>query len=167
VNRGQILILYWQNCIAWYYYTGAWNFTNEWNNFIPLVPLSAILPNVCHLQTRFSDSCRKGSAAGASTNTIAICDFCISLYTVVQVNEMMLSLIFSTYHLSWNPSLTGNIPAFSEWQGYLYPCGYGPRVWVGMGMGMASVTLQIPIPMRWVLRVWLYVGPVPHHDESN
>ena len=105
---------YWQNGNVWYYYTGTWKFPGQWTNFIPPAPLSVILPNVCQLLTTFSYSCRKGSATGACTNTIAMYDFFISYSTVVQVNEMMLSLIFSTSHFSWSPSLSGS--TLASWQ---------------------------------------------------
>ena len=60
------------------------------------------------------DPWRKGSATGACTNTIAMYDFFISYSTVVQVNEMVLSLIFSTSHFSWSPSLSGS--TLASWQ---------------------------------------------------
>ena len=39
----------------------------------------------------------------------------------------------------------------SVWQGYANPCGYGPRVGMGMGTGMQIATPTIPVPL---LRVW-------------
>ena len=33
-----------------------------------------------------------------------------------------------------------------EWQGFMYLCGYMPRVSVGTGMGVKFVTLEKPIP---------------------
>jgi hypothetical protein len=105
---------YWQNGNVWYYYTGTWKFTSQWNNFIPPAPLPVTLPEVCHLLSRYYNSYKIISGTGALLTELEMYDFCISLYKVVQVNEMMLSLIFSTSHFSWSPSLTGNTPAFLQ-----------------------------------------------------
>lgn len=106
--------VHWQNWNVWYYCTGAWKFTSQWNDFVPPIPLSVILPKVCHLLTKYFHFSRKGSGTGACTNRIAMYDFDISKSTFVQVDEMILFLISSTSHFSWNTSLADNTPAYCQ-----------------------------------------------------
>ena len=53
-------------------YIGICNFSSKQNNFIPPFPQVVIVPETCHLLTRYWDFVRKSSGTGAWTHRIAI-----------------------------------------------------------------------------------------------